>query len=180
MSHQITHPYCKFALSKDENNHHRIYHDNEYGFAVKGDCALFARLILEINQAGLSWNSILLKRDNFYVAYNNFNVHRVANYTEIDILRLMKDAGIVRNKLKIKAAIFNAKQILKFKESHGSFENWLNQHKGLSKEKWVLLFKENFKFTGGEITSEFLMSTGYLNGAHDPNCPIHKKIKTLH
>ncbi|MGB0933670.1 MAG: DNA-3-methyladenine glycosylase I [Lishizhenia sp.] len=180
MSNQISHPYCNFARNKDQDNPHRIYHDTEYGFPAKDDNALFSRLILEINQAGLSWNTILLKKDNFFKAYNNFDLLTVSKYTAIDVIRLMNDKGIIRNKLKINAAIYNAKQILKINETFGSFKNWLEQNRGLTKENWILLFKENFKFTGAEITNEFLMSTGYLKGAHDANCPIHKRIEKLH
>jgi DNA-3-methyladenine glycosylase I len=175
VSEEILHPYCKYALNKEKGNPHRDYHDTEYGFSVVEDSSLFARLILEINQAGLSWNTILLKKNNFYKAYNNFDVARVANYTDEDVSRLMNDKGIVRNKLKINAAIFNANQILSLQDKFGSFKNWLDKHKEYTKAEWVVLFKETFKFTGGEITSEFLMSTGYLQGAHDINCPTHKK-----
>ena len=89
----------------------------------------------------------------------------------------MNDAGIIRNRLKIKAAIHNAKVILKLQEEHGTFKNWLDFHHPKSKVEWTKLFKKTFVFTGGEIVNEFLMSIGYLEGAHQENCPIYKQIK---
>jgi DNA-3-methyladenine glycosylase I len=83
---------------------------------------------------------------------------------------------IIRNKLKINAAIANAKVILLLQKEHGSFEKWLEANHPKTKEEWVKLFKNTFKFTGGEIVGEFLMSIGYLQGTHDADCPIYKKI----
>lgn len=171
--------YCAFVANRGPEDEHRQYHDREYGFPLESDDELFGRLVLEINQAGLSWITILKKKDNFNKAYSNFSVATVANYQEKDRNRLLSDTGIIRNKLKVNAAIHNAQQIMALQNEHGSFKNWLNQNKGLSKADWVKLFKKTFKFTGGEITGEFLMSTGYLPGAHDPDCPIFKKIKRL-
>jgi len=139
------------------------------------DDELFGRLILEINQAGLSWDTILKKRANFREAYSNFNIKKIARYTEQDRERLLSNAGIIRNKLKVNAAIHNAQQILMLQKEHGSFQAWLDLHHPLTRGKWVKLFKKTFKFTGGEITNEFLMSSGYLGGCHDENCPIFKK-----
>ncbi len=87
----------------------------------------------------------------------------------------MADAGIIRNRLKINAAIENAKTILLIQKEHGSFEKWLDTNSPKTKEEWVKLFKKTFKFTGGEIVNEFLMSTGHLPGAHSPDCIIYKK-----
>jgi DNA-3-methyladenine glycosylase I (EC 3.2.2.20) len=95
----------------DPGNVHRHYHDHEYGFPINDDNDLFARLVLEINQAGLSWTTILNKKENFFKAYDNFDIARVARYTEKKFEKLMQDAGIVRNCLKIEAAIENAKRI---------------------------------------------------------------------
>lgn len=147
-----------------------------YGFPIHDDNELFARLILEINQAGLSWETILKKEENFRNAYSDFDIAKVAKYTERDRARLMGDAGIIRNRLKINAAIENAKTIVEIQKEFGSFENWLAAHHPKSKEEWVIVFKKKFKFTGGEIVNEFLMSTGYLAGAHAEDCPIHAKI----
>lgn len=106
----------------------------------------------------------------------NFNIQKVALFTEKDQERLLNDAGIIRNKLKVNAAIHNAGEILKFQKVHGSFKNWLDQKHPMELDDWVKLFKETFKFTGGEITNEFLTSTGYLQGAHEKDCPIYDRI----
>ena len=155
---------------------HKYYHDKLYGFPIHDDNELFGRLILEINQAGLSWETILKKEQSFIKAYRNFNIKKVAAYTENDRERLLADAGIIRNKLKINAAIENAKAILALQKEYGSFEKWLKHHHPKTKEEWVKLFKKPFRFTGGEIVKEFLMSIGYLPGAHVETCPIYKKI----
>ena len=168
--------YCKFVAKLDDDNLHKIYHDTKYGFAVNDDNELFGRLILEINQAGLSWITILKKENNFRKAYANFNIKVVAKFNEKDIQRLLNDPGIIRNKLKVNAAIYNANAILTIQENFGSFKQWLDFNHPMSKTEWVKLFKKTFKFTGGEITNEFLMSIGYLDGAHIPSCPIFKKI----
>lgn len=156
---------------------HKAYHDERYGFPIHDDNELFCRLILEINQAGLSWETILKKEKGFRKAYDNFNIKKVAAYKASDRARLMKDAGIIRNRLKINAAIENAKTILGLQKSHGSFENWLKAQNLKTKDEWVKLFKKTFKFTGGEIVNEFLMSIGYLGGSHSKNCPIYKKAR---
>ena len=104
---------------------HKNYHDNHYGFPIHNDDELFGRLIMEINQAGLSWETILKKEDAFRKAYSNFNIEKIAGYTEKDRERLLSDAGIIRNKLKVNAAIENAKTILELKKEFGSFEKWL-------------------------------------------------------
>ncbi len=168
--------YCDYVKDLPLDNVHRIYHDTMYGFSLDNDNQLFERLVLEINQAGLSWNTILNKMTNFRKAYSNFDLNTVANYKEKDIQRLLQDAGIIRNKLKINAAIHNANIILDIQKENGSFKNWLDKNSNFSKDEWVKLFKKTFKFTGGEIVNEFLMSTGYLPGAHVANCPIYIQI----
>ncbi len=155
---------------------HRNYHDNHYGFPIHDDNELFGRLIMEINQAGLSWETILKKEPSFRKAYDNFNIERVASYTEKDRERLLNDAGIIRNRLKINAAIENANTILTLQKEFGSFEKWLEHHHPETKDEWVKLFKKTFRFTGGEIVNEFLMSIGYLPGAHSENCPVYEEI----
>lgn len=167
--------YCEAILSMEENNVHRIYHDQFYGFPIDDDNELFERLILEINQAGLSWDTILKKQQNFKKAYKNFDIKKVAAFDEKDFERLMNDAGIIRNRLKINAAIENAKTVLELQKELGSFKNWIDHHHPKTKEEWVKIFKSTFKFTGGEIVNEFLMSTGYLPGAHIESCLIYKK-----
>ena len=158
---------------------HRVYHDTEYGFPLASDAALFGRLILEINQAGLSWTTILNKKDNFERAYAGYDVDRVAKFGERDRARLMADAGIIRNRLKIEAAIANAQRLREIRDEHGGFAAWLDRHHPLPKEQWVKLFKKTFRFTGGEIVNEFLLSTGYLAGAHDEDCPVAAKVRRL-
>lgn len=155
---------------------HKNYHDNHYGFPIHDDNELFGRLILEINQAGLSWETVLKKESSFRNAYSNFNIDKVAAYTDADRERLLADAGIIRNKLKVNAAIENAKSILALQKEYGSFEKWLEHHYPKSKEEWVKLFKSLFRFTGGEVVNEFMMSIGYLPGAHSEDCPVYQKI----
>ena len=99
----------------------------------------------------------------------------MAQFSEKDRERLLNDAGIIRNKLKVNAAIHNAQVIQELQTEQGSFKDWLDHHHPLSKDEWVKLFKKTFKFTGGEITNEFLLSTGYLKGAHGDDCPIYEK-----
>lgn len=170
--------YCSVIekMSGDKQALHKNYHDNHYGFPIHDDNELFGRLIMEINQAGLSWETILRKEAAFRKAYHNFNVKKVAAYTEKDRERLLQDTGIIRNRLKINAAIENANTILALQQEFGSFEKWLEHHHPKTKEEWVKLFKKTFRFTGGEIVNEFLMSTGYLPGAHTDNCPVQKKV----
>ena len=168
--------YCEAVGHLDKTNVHRIYHDKAYGFPIADDNELFERLILEINQAGLSWTTILNKQNNFKKAFHNFNIKKVANYKEADRERLLGDTGIIRNRLKIDATIHNANVILQLQKDFGSFKNWLDQNHPKSKEEWIKLFKKTFKFTGGEIVNEFLLSTGYLKGAHIPSCPIQQKV----
>ncbi|UAY50919.1 DNA-3-methyladenine glycosylase I [Ferruginibacter albus] len=163
-------------MSGERQSLHKAYHDKLYGFPIHDDNELFCRLILEINQAGLSWETILKKETGFRKAYHNFNIKKVAAYTEKDRERLLADANIIRNRLKINAAIENAKSILQLQKEFGSFEKWLEHHHPKTKEEWVKLFKKTFKFTGGEIVNEFLMSIGYLPGAHTADCKIGKAI----
>jgi DNA-3-methyladenine glycosylase I len=122
--------------------------------------------MLEINQAGLSWLTILKKREGFTRAYEGFDVDIVADYGQKDRERLLSDAGIIRNKLKVNAAISNAVRIREMRKTHDGFADWLDAHHPLTKEDWVKLFKKTFRFTGGEITRSFLMGAGYLPGAH--------------
>lgn len=170
--------YCSAIETMHEERRalHKAYHDHQYGFPIHDDNELFCRLILEINQAGLSWETILKKEKGFRKAYHDFRIKKVASYTDKDRERLMNDAGIIRNRLKINAAIENAKTILELQKSHGSFENWLKAHHPMAKEDWVKLFRKTFRFTGGEIVGEFLLSTGYLPGAHTEHCPVYKKV----
>lgn len=170
--------YCDIAPGHPV---HGPYHDTEYGFPQREEAVLFERLLLEINQAGLSWETILRKRAGFRAAYDGFDVDTVAAYGEADRARLLGDASIIRNRLKVDAAIHNAQVIQNLRDSHGGFVDWLEAHAteyGAPRDKasWVKLFKQTFRFTGGEITGEFLMSLGYLPGAHRPDCPVMRDI----
>ena len=167
--------YCEFAVG---NPIHGPYHDLEYGFHQTDESILFERLLLEINQAGLSWETVLKKRVGFRNAYSNFEVDKVAAYSEADRQRLLQDAGIIRNHLKVEAAISNAQTIQRLREEHGGFSKWLDLHHPLPKEHWVKVFKKTFRFTGGEIVGEFLMSLGYLPGAHQVSCPVFEQIRS--
>jgi DNA-3-methyladenine glycosylase I len=158
---------------------HGPYHDTEYGFPQRDDAVLFERLVLEINQAGLSWLTMLKKREAFRAAFDGFDIAKVAAYGETDRARLLADAGIIRNRLKVDAVIENARRLLVLTAEHGSFAAWLDAHHPLSKEAWVKLFGKTFRFTGGEIVGEFLMSLGYLPGAHAAECPRHGEILKL-
>lgn len=165
--------YCEVAQG---HPFHGPYHEREYGFPIRDDNKLFERLILEINQAGLSWLTVLKKRKAFHRAFDGFDVDQVAAYGDREIARLLGDPGIIRNRLKITAAIANAKRVIAIREVYGSFASWLDANHPLPSDEWVKLFRGTFKFTGKEITGEFLMSTGYLPGAHVESCPVFKKI----
>lgn len=169
-------PVSSYCDAAPGHPFHGPYHDQEYGFPLTGDAELLERLTLEIAQAGLSWLTILKKREGYRRAFEGFGVDRVAGYGEADRARLLADAGIVRNRLKVDATIENARRIQALRESHGSFAGWLDAHHPLPKAEWVKLFKRTFRFTGGEIVGEFLMSTGYLPGAHREDCPVHARI----
>ena len=165
--------YCDLAPTHPV---HQPYHDEEYGFPVTDDDSLFERLVLEINQAGLSWLTVLNKRAAFRQAFDDFSIARVADYGDTERERLLTDAGIIRNRLKVDAAIHNAGVIRVLQAEHGSFKAWLEHHHPLPLNDWVRLFKRTFRFTGPEIVNEFLMSTGYLPGAHREDCPVHARI----
>jgi DNA-3-methyladenine glycosylase I len=165
--------YCDVAPGHEL---HGPYHDTEYGFPIRDDDRLFERLVLEINQAGLSWLTILRKKEAFHEAFDGFAIDRVARFDARKRDRLMRNAAIIRNRQKIEAAVENAKRIRDLRRSHGSFAAWLDAHHPLRKEEWVKLFKKTFVFTGGEITGEFLLSTGYLPGAHQTDCPVYARV----
>ena len=171
--------YCEYCNSHPEDLFNRAYHDTQYGFPLTDDNLLFERLILEINQAGLSWITILKKADNFRKAYEEFEIEKVARYGEQDRARLLADEGIIRNRLKVNAAIVNAQKILELSKEQSSFKGWLDTHHPMTRAEWTKLFRKTFVFTGGEIVNEFLMSTGYLSGAHEVGCPVYKKVASL-
>lgn len=168
--------YCEAAK---DHPYHGPYHDHEYGYPLRNDHELFERLVLEINQAGLSWLTVLKKRESFRRAYSDFDVDQVAAYSDRDRARLLNDAGVIRNRLKIDAAIHNARAIQRLRAEHGGFAPWLDAHHPRTKQEWVRTFRAVFRFVGGEIVSEFLLSTGYLAGAHTPDCPVYDRIIAL-
>jgi DNA-3-methyladenine glycosylase I len=165
--------YCKASSTHPV---HGPYHDLEYGFPIADDDRLFERLALEINQAGLSWLTVLNKRPALADAFDGFSVDRVARFDARRKARLMNNAGIIRNRMKIDAVIENAKRIRTLRDTDGSFALWLDRHHPRHKADWVRLFKKTFVFTGGEITGEFLLSTGYLPGAHTAECPVYARV----
>jgi DNA-3-methyladenine glycosylase I len=168
--------YCEYLRDHPEDTLNKLYHDTEYGFPLTDDASLLERFALEINQAGLSWTLMLKRKDNFRRAFDGFAVDAVAAYGEADAARLLADAGIIRNRLKVNAVIENARRIQGLRGKFGSFNGWLEAYHPLSLDEWVKLFKKTFVFTGGEIVKEFLLSTGYLPGAHDPDCPVYEQI----
>src|SRR5262245_698017 len=168
--------YCRIAPGHE---FHGPYHDREYGFPTDDDRVLFERLVLEINQAGLSWLLMLKKREGFRHAFASFDIDRVAAFGDADRARLISDPGIVRNRLKVGAAIENARRLQGLRRSHGSFAAWIAAHHPRSKEEWVKLFRQTFTFMGGEVVGEFLTSIGYLPGAHAADCPVQRRILKL-
>ncbi|NDE90424.1 MAG: DNA-3-methyladenine glycosylase I [Alphaproteobacteria bacterium] len=166
--------YCKIAPGHAV---HHSYHANEYGVPLDSERELFERLCLEIFQAGLSWEIVLKKRPLMVKAFHKFNVDKVAAYNAADVKRLLADPGIIRNRLKVAAIIENAKRIIAMRKTHDGLAGFLAQHHPLSKTAWVKLFKKHFKFVGGEIVGEFLMSIGYLPGSHAENCAVYKRLK---
>jgi len=168
--------YCRIAPGHPL---HGPYHDLEYGFPATDEAVLFERLTLEINQAGLSWLTVLRKRPALRAAFADFAVDSVAGFGAAEVERLMADPGIVRNRQKIEAVIANARRIQDLRRSHGSFDRWIEAHHPRPPTEWTRLFKLNFRFTGGLIVGEFLMSLGYLPGAHEPECPIYARILAL-
>lgn len=169
--------YCEFTKDLNENHLDKKYHDERYGFQTTDDDELFGRLILEINQAGLSWSLMLKKEENFKKAFADFSIQEVAKFGDQKIEELMNNAGVIRNRRKIEAVIYNANQIIDIQIKNGSFNLWLDKFIGYSLEEWTKIFKKHFKFTGEKIVEEFLMSTSYLKGAHTEDCPIYTKLK---
>jgi len=171
--------YCKNCANLPSDNVHRVYHDTAYGFPIEDDFELFGRLILEINQAGLSWDTILKKQSTFYEAYDAYDYHKIAAYEQQKIDELLSNPGIIRNRLKVNAAIHNAQKIIELNQQFGSFKNWIESQNAKSLDEWVKIFKKNFKFVGKEIVNEFLMSISVLEGAHESYCEIHHQIIKL-
>ena len=158
----------------------QAHHDFEHGFPVEDDDRLFEYLLLEINQAGLSWLTVIKKRESLKRAYADFSIEKVASFNARDIARLMNDAGVIRHRLKIEAVVHNAQKICEIASRHSSFKAWLDEHHPLAREEWVQLFRRNFRFVGNEIVGEFLTGTGYLPSAHARSCPIYARVLATH
>ena len=172
--------YCDIAPGHEW---HGPYHEREYGFPLRGDAELFERLILEINQAGLSWLTILKKRDGYRRAFDGFDAGKVARYTAARRAKLMKDEGIVRNRLKIDAVVGNAKAFLAVQEEFGTFDEYIWRFvghvpmRGPGNRKAVAvseamsreLKKRGFRFVGPTICYAFMQAVGMVND-HSATC----------
>ena len=158
---------------------HGPYHDREYGFPIAHDRVLFERLCLEVFQAGLSWLIVLKKRPALNLAFDGFDPARIAVYGDEEVARLLADDSIIRNRRKIAATIENAKRFKLLQDDHGAFALWLAAHHPRDKADWVKLFRQTFVFMGGEVVGEFLMSIGYLPGAHHPDCPVFAELAKI-
>lgn len=168
--------YCQAIREGKLQTIHQTYHDTSYGFPAKDDNELFGKMLLEMNQAGLSWEIVLKKKDTIKAAYADFDIDTVAAFNETKVDELLQNAGIIRMRAKINAAISNAKKIKELQTSHGSFQAWLDAQHPLTIEEWIKRFKKTFRFMGKETTKEFLMASGYLKGAHEDSCPIQAII----
>jgi len=166
--------YCRLAPGHPV---HESYHATEHGFPQRDESVLFERLCLEIMQAGLSWEIVLKRRAGMRRAFADFDVDRVAAMGEAERAALLANTDIIRNRLKVDAIIENARRIQALRAENGGFAAWLDAHHPRPKADWVKLFRRNFKFTGGEIVGEFLMSLGYLPGAHAEDCPVQARIR---
>lgn len=183
---------CHWAANGDPLM--RDYHDTEWGVPLHDDQKLFEFLILEGAQAGLSWRTVLYKREAYRKAFDNFDVNKVARYTDRHITRLMNDAGMIRNKLKIASAITNAKAFLKVQKEFGSFDKYIWQFTGgkplnnrlksikqiqaTSKESDAMskdLLDRGFKFVGSTICYAHMQATGMVND-HLTTCFRHKQV----
>jgi DNA-3-methyladenine glycosylase I len=170
------------------------YHDEEWGVPVHDDRVLFEFLVLEGAQAGLSWSTILNKRENYRKAFDNFDARKVARYDERRIERLLADNGIVRNRLKIAAAIQNAKSFLDVQKEFGSFDDYIWQFPDkrstrVRRRGWETipartaesdamskdLLRRGFKFVGSTICYAFMQATGMVND-HEFDCFRYKEI----
>jgi len=171
------------------------YHDNEWGKPLHDDQKLFEFLILDAFQAGLSWNTIINKRENFKKTFDNFNAEKISKYSEKDYNRLMQDAGIIRNKLKIESAIINAQKFLEVQKEFGSFNKYIWQftnHKAINNKVKTIkdyqsktkesdamskdLKEKGFKFVGSTICYAFMQASGMVND-HAVNCFRYKKLQ---
>ena len=184
---------CKWAQKESMIE----YHDKEWGVPVRNDRHLFEMLILEGAQAGLTWETILKRRKTYRKAFDNFNVEKIAKYTAKDVKRLLNDKGIIRNKLKIKSAINNAKQFIKIRDEFGFFNTYIwafvghkpivNKFKTLkdlpaktelSDEMSQDLKKRGFSFVGSTICYAFMQAVGMVND-HTIDCFKYKQLAKI-
>lgn len=166
--------YCQVAPGHPV---HHDYHDREYGFPTADEAVLFERLVLEIMQAGLSWEIVLKRRAGMREAFRSYHVDTIASLDDAAQAALLANPAIIRNRLKVLAIVHNAQVIRTLRDTHGGFAAWLDAHHPRDKQAWVKLFKSTFRFTGGEIVGEFLMSLGYLPGAHAETCPVAPRAR---
>lgn len=185
---------CAWAKGAESMAH---YHDTEWGIPVHDDRLLFEFLILEGAQAGLSWQTILNKRENYRKAFSNFDATKIARYREKDAARLLADPGIVRNRLKIAASIQNAQALLKVQKEFGSFDAYIwqftggrpidhqiramNQVPAKSPESDAMskdLLKRRFKFVGSTICYAFMQAVGMIND-HDVTCFRYRPVTRM-
>jgi len=185
---------CEWPGKEDKDRLMIEYHDKEWGIPAHDDKRLFEYLILDIFQAGLSWRTILHKRENFREAFHDFNPVKIAKYDEKDVKRLMNDVGIIRNRLKILSAITNAKKFLEMQKQFGSFDKYIWQftnHKTInnkinhlkemgatSKESDAMskdMKEKGFKFVGSTICYAFMQGAGMVND-HIVKCFRHKEV----
>lgn len=176
---------CGWCLSSDL---YKEYHDKEWGVPVYDDQKLFEFLLLETFQAGLSWITILNKRENFRKAFDNFDYTKVAEYSDEKVQELLLDAGIIRNKLKVYSAVTNAQNFIKIQEEFGSFSTYIwafvdgepiiNHRKKLSEVQATTplsdaiskdLKKRGFKFVGSTVVYAHMQATGMVND-HVEDC----------
>ncbi|MBY6038289.1 DNA-3-methyladenine glycosylase I [Fictibacillus nanhaiensis] len=162
---------CKWSEESEMLQH---YHDEEWGKKAEGDDKLFECLTLELFQSGLSWRTILHKRENFRKAFADFQVEKVKCFGEEDIERLVADAGIVRHRKKIEATIENAKRIAALIQEYGSFDSFLDQLPGEKAEMQKTLQK-TFKHVGFTTAESFLEATGRIPAAHSEQCFLYKR-----
>ncbi|MFC7372798.1 DNA-3-methyladenine glycosylase I [Fictibacillus iocasae] len=160
---------CKWSEESEMLQH---YHDHEWGQPVTEDDKLFECLTLELFQSGLSWRTILHKRENFRAAFADFHINTVKNFTEEDIERLLQDAGIVRHRKKIEATIHNAAVVAELIAQHGSFLQFLTQLPESQADKQKTLQK-TFRHFGMTTAESFLEATGFIQPSHDENCHAH-------
>lgn len=182
---------CDWCLSSENMMQ---YHDTFWGTPLHDDQELYAKLVLDLNQAGLSWNTILNKTENFYAAFDNFNIEKVAKYDDTDRERLIQNEGIIRNKLKVNAAIVNAQKVLAIQKEFGSFdaylwgfvnrkvvENHLSDEASrpasteLSDRISKDMKKRGFKFTGTTVIYAYLQAVGIVND-HLTSCFRYQEL----